>query len=162
MKLFGFVLLVCPLMAQVEIAGIPASDPVPSSLIPPSSLSSPSATETPFSTPRPAASAAYLTVPPEKDGKKLYRWSLAAVAAGNAADTFSSWHHPEANLFLANPGTNFDGRSVALKSAFIGASFLIEHWALKHNTGLYRPLAWLNFAIGGALGGVAAHNMSQH
>ena len=118
MKLFGIILFVCPLMAQVECVGIPSSDPVPSGLIPPSSLASSNSTDTVLSTMRPAAIAGYLATPSkEGDGKTFYRWSLAAVAAGNAADTFSSWHHPEATVFLSNPGTNFDARSVALKSA---------------------------------------------
>jgi hypothetical protein len=157
MKLFGIVLLVCPLMAQVEIAGIPPAGTVSSSLITPSSLSATGSIETPLSTTQPAA---YLAIPQKSDGKTFYRWSLAAAAAGNAADVFSSWHHPEANPLLANPGTSFDARSVALKSAFIGVSFLIEQWALHHNSGLYRPLAWLNLTIAGVLGGVAAHNIS--
>jgi len=84
------------------------------------------------------------------------------VAGVNVADTFSSWHQPEANLFLANPGTSFDGRSLALKSAFMGASLLLERWALHHNSRLYTPLAWLNFASASVLGGVAAHNMTLH
>lgn len=165
MKLYAYVLFVCPLMAQVEVAGMPGFRPLPSNLIPPSGPSTGGSTEMSSAT-RPATVApAFLTAPlksEKSDGKTLYRWSLAAVAAGNAMDTFSSWNRPEANGALATPGSNFDARSMALKSAFIGTSFLIERWALKHNSGLYKPLAWLNFSIAGVLGGVSAHNMSLH
>jgi len=34
--------------------------------------------------------------------KKLWAWSLAALAAGNVADTQSSWRAPEANRLLAD------------------------------------------------------------
>jgi hypothetical protein len=155
MKLFGIVLFVCPLMAQLDTAGIS-----------PLSLTGSSLIETqPAVTSNPLAAAGYLNNPhnpPKGDGKTLYRWSLAAVTVGNAADTFSSWHHPEANPFLANPGSNFDARFMALKAALLGASFLIERWALHYNPHLYRPFAWLNFTIGGVLGGVAAHNTTLH
>ena len=140
MKFFGIVLFVCPLMAQV---GMPA------------------AAETLTALPQdtPAYLARSVNVDAKSDGKTLYRWSLAAVAAGNAADTFSSWHQPEANPLLAGPGSEFDGRSVLLKSALVGASLLVEHWALHQNPRLYRTFAWLNFTIAGVLGGVVAHNM---
>jgi hypothetical protein len=82
------------------------------------------------------------------------------VAAGNVADTLSSWHQLEGNPLLAGGGSVFDARSLAVKSAFLGASFLVERWALHHNPGLYRTFAWLNFTIAGALGGVVAHNIS--
>jgi hypothetical protein len=98
----------------------------------------------------------------ELKGRQFYRWSVMAIVAGNAADTVSSWHHPEANPVLANPGAAFDTRSVALKAAFLGGSLLIEHWALSHNPRLYRRLAWMNVAIAGGLGGVAMYNASLH
>jgi hypothetical protein len=151
MKFFGIVLWVClpigpcSLMAQT---GMPASN-VPEmetfAALPPDV---------------PAYLASPLRSDAKSDGQTLYRWSLAAVAAGNAADTFSSWHQPEANPLLAGPGSEFDGRSVLLKSALVGASLVIERWALRENPRLYRTFAWLNFTIASVLGGVVAHNMS--
>ncbi len=151
MKFFGIMLAVCllmvlcPLMAQT---GTPASN-VP---------------EAETFAALPPDAPAYLAKPErndaKNDGRTLYRWSLAAVAAGNAADTFSSWHQPEANPLLAGRGSEFDGRSVLLKSALVGASFLIERWALRQNPRLYRTFAWLNFTIAGVLGGVVAHNIT--
>lgn len=160
MKFLVFVLFVCPLIAQEEPGEAPASI-----LVPPIALT---AASSGFLAGQPAAPGSltlmpdYSDHPSKRDGKSLYKWSLAAVAAGNAADTWSSWNRPEANLFLAKPGSDFNLRSMALKSVFIGASLVIQRWALSHNSGLYRPLAWLNFTIGAALGGVAAHNAALH
>jgi hypothetical protein len=151
MKSFGIALCVClltamcPLMAQT---GTPASNaPEAEALVavPPDA---------------PAYLATPVRVEVRNDGQRLYRWSLAAVAAGNAGDTFSSWHQPEANPLLAGRGSEFDGRSVLLKSALVSASFLIERWALRQNPHLYRTFAWLNFTIAGVLGGVVAHNVA--
>jgi len=102
-----------------------------------------------------------LAVQPEyKSGRTLYRWSVAALLAGNVADIASSWHRPEANPLLATPGAKFDVGSVALKSGFIGASLVIEYWALRHNRHLYKGLAWMNYAVAGGLGVVVEHNVN--
>lgn len=152
MKFFGIVLWACPLMAQVGNGVMPAAN----------------APEAATFADLPSGAPAYLANPMKNDatrdarndGQTMYRWSLAAVAAGNAADTFSSWHQPETNPLLAPHGSEFDGRSVLLKSALVGASCLIEHWALRENPRLYRTFAWLNFTIAGVLGGVVGHNIA--
>jgi len=154
MRFFAIALYVCPLMAQVETAEMHPSILMPSSMT--------ALPEQQSVTPVPLAAVAPLLNPPKKEGTTLYRWSLAAAAAGSAADASSSWSHPEANPLLGSPGSNFDARSVALKSALLGASFLIEYYALRHNPNLYRHFAWLNFAIAGAFGGAAAHNILLH
>ena len=82
--------------------------------------------------------------------------------AGNAVDSVSIWRHPEANPVLANPDAGFGTRSVALKAGLLGASLLIEHWALRHNPRLCGPLAWMNLAIAGGVGGVAMYKASLH
>ena len=94
----------------------------------------------------------------ETPGRALYHWSVATVVAGSAADALSSWSGREANPVLAGPGAQFGVGSVALKSGLVGASLLLQHVALHHRPGLYKRLAWMNFATSGVLGGVAAHN----
>jgi hypothetical protein len=96
----------------------------------------------------------------KSDGRTFYRWSLAAVTAANTADSISSWHRIEANPLLATPGSQFDTKSLMLKSALLGVTILVEHWALRHSPTLYRTFAWVNLTIAGALGGVVAHNAS--
>jgi len=137
--------IVLPLMAQVTTGGTPVS-----------SLHGVERFDE-----RPPAQSDYLGSPSKSDGRALYRWSLVAITAGNAADTYSSWHKPEGNPLLASSGSDFDGRSLVLKAAFLGASLLAERWALHQNPHLYRTFAWLNFAIAGALGGAVVRNMTQ-
>ena len=84
------------------------------------------------------------------------------MIAANAADVASSWQRPEANPFLAKPGSTFGTGSVAIKAGFAGASLLIEKWALRSNPKLYRKFAWLNIAIAGGLGVTATYNFSLH
>jgi hypothetical protein len=154
-KQLAIVLCLCPLMAQVQTAEMQPSIQMSSSVAALPQQQS-SAIPHPFAVADPPVNL------PKRDGHTLYRWSLAAALAGTAADTFSSWSHPEANPLLANPGSNFDARSAVLKSALLGASFLIEYYALRHNPHLYRHFAWLNFTIAGVLGGAVAHNMLLH
>jgi len=101
-----------------------------------------------------------LAAPQKIEHQKFYQWSVAALAAGNVADAASSWRRPEANPVLANPGAAFGTQSLLLKSGLLGTSLLLERWALRHNPRLYKPFAWMNFAVGGGLGAVAARNAS--
>ena len=94
-------------------------------------------------------------------GRDLYRWSIAAAIGANIADVASSWHQTEANPVLGGKSSQFGVTSVAIKSGFVGTSLLIQHVALRHRPDLYKKMAWLNFATSGALGAVAAHNMSM-
>ena len=94
------------------------------------------------------------------EGRTFYRWSLAAALAGNAADAISSWHQSEANSVLGGKSGTFGAQSLAIKAGLVGSTFLIQHWALRHNPKLYKSFAWMNVAIAGGLGATAAHNMS--
>jgi hypothetical protein len=144
------VVFVFPLMAQIEnidtaSAGSTVNTPVTKSPLPV----------------KPMPSAFVL---PEKDapGKILFRWSLAALAAGDAADGISSWRRPEINPALAAPGADFGGRSLAVKSALLGGSLLIERYAIHKNPRARRPFAWMNFALAAGFGAVAIHNFRLH
>ena len=106
----------------------------------------------------------FLTFPllgaePLAQGQTFYRWSLASIVASSAADSVSSWHKSEANPVL---GPQFDARSLAIKSALIGGSLLIEHFAIQHNLRLYRAFGWLNLGVSVGLGAVAVHNTRVH
>ena len=92
--------------------------------------------------------------------RTLYRWSVATVLAANAADVASSWKNREANPFVAGPTAQFGVTSFAIKSGFVGASLVMQHFVLRHRPDLQKRLAWMNFVTAGALGGVAAHNAS--
>jgi len=92
--------------------------------------------------------------------RTLYRWSVATVLTANAADVASSWKNREANPFVAGPTTQFGVTSVAIKSGFVGASLLMQHFVLRHKPEMAKQLAWMNFVTSGVLGGVAVHNAS--
>ena len=92
-------------------------------------------------------------------GRNLYRWSIAAVVAANAADVASSWSKQEANPVIGGGGAQFGASSMAIKTGFVAASLVIQHVALRHRPDLYKKLSWLNFGTAGVLGGVSNYNM---
>ena len=142
-KLLILVSIVVPLMAQeaslVNPAGLAATLTSPSTNI----------AVTPLTQDRDRASA-----------RTLYRWSVATVLAANAADVASSWSSREANPLVAGPTNQFGATSMAIKSGFVGASLLMQHFVLRHRPEAAKRLAWMNFISSGVLGGIAAHNMS--
>jgi hypothetical protein len=92
------------------------------------------------------------------EGRALYGWSVATLLAANTVDMASSWKKHEANPLVASSTPQFGMASVAIKSGFVGASLLMQHFTLRHRPELYKRMAWMNFIASGALGGVAAHN----
>jgi hypothetical protein len=95
-----------------------------------------------------------------KWAKRLWRASLVAVAAGSAVDMHSSMGKVETNGILANHQGLFSAQSIGLKLAIAGAAVGTQQFLLhKHPTASgYKTGAFINFAVAGALGGVAAHN----
>jgi hypothetical protein len=138
-------LIVVPVMAQ-ESPTVPSALELANTAIP-----------TPDSASKAWSRGLDQAAPPNRT---LYRWSLATVLAANGADVASSWRNRDANPFVAGPTTQFGVTSVAIKSGFVGASLLIQHFVLRHRPEMAKRLAWMNFVSAGALGGVAAHNMS--
>jgi hypothetical protein len=98
--------------------------------------------------------------PSPSKGKRLWMWSLAALAAGNIADAHSSWGKLEANPVLAGAQGRFDWRSVGIKIGIQAPMVGFQLWqAHKHpSPSLYRGYTVTNFAVGGALGAVSIHN----
>ncbi|HEY7334513.1 MAG TPA: hypothetical protein VH639_06490 [Bryobacteraceae bacterium] len=94
----------------------------------------------------------------QKPARRLYRWSVASLAAGNAADAITSWRKLEANPILAQPGSTFGPGSVAVKAGILGASLWLERWAARRNPRLYSAFAWINFGSAAGLAAVSQHN----
>lgn len=92
--------------------------------------------------------------------KRLWKASLAALAAGSAMDIQSSLGKHEMNAMLANGSGNFAMQGIGLKLAIAGASAGTQHFLLKRNPSgsAYKMGAAINFAVAGALAGVAVHN----
>jgi hypothetical protein len=95
-----------------------------------------------------------------KWGKRLWRASLAAVAAGSIVDLQSSLGKHETNGLLANRQGIFSMQGVGIKLAVAGAAVGTQHYLLhKHPAAsVYKTGALINFAVAGALGGIAVHN----
>lgn len=90
--------------------------------------------------------------------KKLWKWSAAALVAGSSMDVASSWGYAEANGMLRSSSGQLNGRGTAIKFGVLGAALLGQHYLVKKNPELEKPLAITNFAIGAAYSGVAARN----
>jgi hypothetical protein len=92
--------------------------------------------------------------------KRLWKASIAAVAAGSVADITSSLGKHETNGILANRQGTFSAQGISLKLAIVGGSFVTQHYLLRKQNGAtaYKTGALINFAVAGTLAGVAAHN----
>jgi hypothetical protein len=97
---------------------------------------------------------------PTSKEKKLWAWSLAALAAGNVADTQSSWRALESNRLLADSRGRFGWQSAGIKFGLQAPLVAFQLWqAHKHpNARLYKAYTVTNFAIGGVFGAAAVHN----
>ena len=88
--------------------------------------------------------------------KRLWKWSVAALAAGNLADGMTSVGHYELNPVLGNGrfGTRSVGVKIGMSSALVGAQYLM----LRRRPEGARKAAFINFAMGGLTGGMAIRN----
>jgi hypothetical protein len=89
-------------------------------------------------------------------GKRLWKWSLAAVAVGNAADVMTSVGRHELNpvLGVGQFGPRATGTKIGISSAVVGLQYLL----LRRRPEAARKLACLNFGLAAAAGGAAAYN----
>ena len=95
-----------------------------------------------------------------KWAKRLWKASIAAVAAGSVMDIQSSLGKHETNGLLANHQGVFTMQGVGLKLAIAGGAIGAQHF-LQHkypSASVYKTGALVNFAVAGALTGVAVHN----
>lgn len=96
----------------------------------------------------------------ESRAGKLWKWSVATLVASSAADAATSWGRMEANPALRGPGGRFSTKGLLLKSSLVGG-VLGAQMLMKKDQRSQRAMAWTNFALAGALGGVAAYNLNN-
>ena len=89
---------------------------------------------------------------------KLWRFSVAALAAGSAADALSSYGHRETNPILRNPGGTFSGKAMGIKAAIAGGGVAAQWIVLRKHPESARAAAITNFGMAGLFTGVAARN----
>ena len=92
--------------------------------------------------------------------KRLWKASLAAVAAGSVMDIQSSLGKHETNGILANRQGVFSMQGVGLKLAIAGAAFGTQQYLLHKRPAAvtYKTGALINFAVAGAMTGAAVYN----
>ena len=91
---------------------------------------------------------------------RLWRISVAALAAGSAADAWSSWGRAEANPLLQGPGGRFSTKALGFKAAVAGGSVAAQWLILRKRPETARAAALTNFGMTAAFAGVAARNHS--
>lgn len=91
----------------------------------------------------------------ETRAKRLWHWSIAALAAANIADGASSIGQVEANPAL---GRQFGTQFVAVKAGVLLGTLSLQRWVLKRNPQAARLFVYSNFAAAAGLGAVATRN----
>jgi hypothetical protein len=94
----------------------------------------------------------------ESKWKKMWKWSAAALMAGNAMDVASSYGYQEANGFLRSGNGQLNQRGTAIKFGVMAGALVGQHYLLKKNPEMTKPLAITNFAVGAAYTGIAVRN----
>ena len=88
-----------------------------------------------------------------------WRWSVAALAAGNTADIASSWGHAESNGIARGDGGRFaPRRGIAIKASLTGGTALLQWRLAKRYPNAWKPFTIGNLAVSGATGLVAVRN----
>jgi hypothetical protein len=92
--------------------------------------------------------------------KRFWKASIAAVAAGSVADMHSSMGRHETNGLLANRQGVFSAQGIGIKLAVAGVAIGTQHYLVRKypTASAYKTGTLINFAVAGALGGVAVHN----
>ena len=91
--------------------------------------------------------------------RRLWKWSVVAIAASTAFDAATSMHQSEANPILRSGNGQFGYRGLLLKSAVASGTFAFEIHFTRRNR-MYKPLAIFNFVQAGVFAGAAAYNTS--
>ena len=94
----------------------------------------------------------------QAEQRKLWKWSVAALAVTHAADCHSSYGMREMNPLLRGAGNRFDAGSVALKAGVVGALVLGQKLFLPGRKGNRKRWAALNFSMAATTGGFAVRN----
>jgi hypothetical protein len=90
---------------------------------------------------------------------RLWKWSLAAVAAATAADISSSVGRYELNPVLGRGP--FGGRQIGIKLGIAGGAMLVESLIVRRHPECGKAFAYGNLAHGAVTGAVAASNMKR-
>jgi len=102
--------------------------------------------------------------PPARDIHKpnrLWKTSLAVMAAASAADLISSLGKRERNPLLRGPDGRFGSRGVAIKSALTGGALASQFFLMRRHPYAAPYAATANFGMAGMFTSVAIHNFAN-
>lgn len=159
MKVFKRSALAASLLCFAGV--IQAQNPVmPGELAKNVALASPfDSTAVDVSTVMPKQKIAYVETSREKRVRVLWMTSIAAMAAGTAADAYSSWHKRESNSLLASSNGTFGEKGVAIKAG-IAAGVLTPQILFRKHRDWHLAFAVSNFAEAGIFAGATVHNLN--
>ena len=100
--------------------------------------------------------------PPSRDihrPHRMWKASLAVMAAASAADLLTSMGKRERNPLLQSADGRFRARGMAIKSAITGGAIASQMFLLRKNPEATPYAAAANFALSGLFTSVAVHNL---
>jgi hypothetical protein len=96
---------------------------------------------------------------PKRDWHRKWIVSALALTAAHILDGYSSRGAPELNPLMRNAQGHFSvGRAFAYKSAVSGSVLGVEALLMRKNPETAKSAAIVNFAVAGAVAGVAFRN----
>jgi hypothetical protein len=90
---------------------------------------------------------------------RLWKWSLAALAAATAADIASSVGQYELNPVLGRG--RFGGRQIGIKLGIVGGSTLLQSIIVRRHPEYGKGFAYGNLGVGAVTGAVAVSNAKR-
>jgi len=98
---------------------------------------------------------------PEAKPARLWKASIAILAASAVADAASSWNKRELNPMLAGRDRRFGARGLAIKSLITGGAIGGQLLLVRSNRSAAKPAAIANFGMSGLFTAAAIHNMGN-
>ncbi|MBK7928540.1 MAG: hypothetical protein IPJ98_13930 [Bryobacterales bacterium] len=92
---------------------------------------------------------------------RMWKASLAAMAAASAADLLTSVGKRERNPLLQSADGRFRARGIFIKSALTGGAITSQMLLLRKNPEAAPYAAAANFALSGLFTSVAVHNLGN-
>jgi hypothetical protein len=90
--------------------------------------------------------------------RRLWKWSVVALAASTAADCHSSFGMREANPLLRPAGQRFGAGSVALKAGVVGALLVGQKLFFPGRQRSTKTWTVVNLSMAATTAGFAVHN----
>jgi hypothetical protein len=97
--------------------------------------------------------------PHERNMRRLWIASIAAMTVGTAADAITSWHKRESNSLLASSDGTFGAKGVTIKAG-IASAVLVPQILFRKHRDWYLPFTAGNFVEAGIFAGAAVHNVN--